>query len=103
MRRVLAVVAVLLFSSAAWSQEGRQGYYRHPTLHDGTLVFAAEGDLWKVAATGGLAQRLTTHAEEESHPTISGRPHARLWRQLRGRYRGVHDAAGGRAAEAADL
>ncbi len=71
MRRVLAVVAVLLFSSAAWSQEGRQGYYRYPTLHGDTLVFAAEGDLWKVGATGGLAQRLTTHAAEESHPTIS--------------------------------
>ena len=71
MRRVVAVVAVLLFSSAAWSQEGRQGYYRYPTLHGDTLVFAAEGDLWKVGTTGGLAQRLTTHAEEESHPTIS--------------------------------
>ncbi len=71
MRRVLAVVALLLFSSAAWSQGGRQGYYRYPTLHGDTLVFAAEGDLWQVAAAGGLAQRLTTHAEEESHPTIS--------------------------------
>jgi tricorn protease len=71
MRRVLVVVAVLLFSSTAWSQQGRQGYYRYPTLHGDTLVFAAEGDLWKVTASGGLAQRLTTHAEEESHPTIS--------------------------------
>ena len=86
MRRVLAVVAVLLFSSAAWSQGGRQGYYRYPTLHGDTLVFAAEGDLWQVAATGGLAQRLTTHAEEESHPTIS--PDGRTL-AYRGNYEGV--------------
>ena len=86
MRRVFAVVAVLLFSSAAWSQQGRQGYYRYPTLHGETLVFAAEGDLWKVSATGGLAQRLTTHAEEESHPTIS--PDGRTL-AYRGNYEGV--------------
>ena len=71
MRRIWVVVGVLLLGSTAWSQEGRQGYYRYPTLHGDTLVFAAEGDLWKVNAAGGLAQRLTTHAEEESHPTIS--------------------------------
>jgi len=86
MRRVLAVVAVLLFSSAAWSQGGRQGYYRYPTLHGDTLVFAAEGDLWAVAASGGQAQRLTTHAEEESYPTIS--PDGRTW-AYRGNYEGV--------------
>ena len=86
MRRALAVAAVLLFSSAAWSQQGRQGYYRYPTLHGDTLVFAAEGDLWQVAATGGLAQRLTTHAAEESHPTIS--PDGRTL-AYRGNYEGV--------------
>ncbi len=86
MRRVLAVVAVLLFSSAAWSQGGRQGYYRYPTLHGDTLVFAAEGDLWAVAVSGGVAQRLTTHAEEESHPTIS--PDGRTL-AYRGSYEGV--------------
>ncbi len=86
MRRVLAVVAVLLFSSTAWSQGGREGYYRYPTLHGDTLVFAAEGDLWQVAASGGLAQRLTTHAEEESYPTIS--PDGRTL-AYRGNYEGV--------------
>ncbi|NKB86745.1 MAG: protease [Acidobacteria bacterium] len=71
MRRLIALVSVLLVSSTAWPQEGRQGYYRYPTLHDDTLVFAAEGDLWKVSASGGVARRLTTHPEQESHPTIS--------------------------------
>ncbi len=86
MRRVLAVVAMLLFSSAAWSQQGRQGYYRYPTLNGDTLVFAAEGDLWQVPTTGGLAQRLTSHAAEESHPTIS--PDGRTL-AYRGNYEGV--------------
>lgn len=51
--------------------QGFEGYYRYPSLHNNTLVFSAEGDLWKVSLTGGLAQRLTTHLEEERFPTIS--------------------------------
>ncbi|MGH7541377.1 MAG: S41 family peptidase, partial [Gemmatimonadota bacterium] len=50
---------------------GALGFYRHPTLHAGTIVFAAEGDLWRVPLEGGLAQRLTTHHSEETDPTIS--------------------------------
>jgi tricorn protease len=47
------------------------GFYRDPALHQGTLVFQAEGDLWRVSLSGGVAQRLTTHPGIESHPTIS--------------------------------
>ncbi|MDP2188419.1 MAG: hypothetical protein Q8J69_07020 [Sphingobacteriaceae bacterium] len=47
------------------------GYYQHPDIHNNTIVFAAEGDIWKVAIEGGLAQRLTTHTEEEKHPVFS--------------------------------
>ncbi|MEW6071701.1 MAG: S41 family peptidase [Planctomycetota bacterium] len=50
---------------------GVLGTYRFPTLHGDTIVFAAEGDLWRVPAAGGLAQRLTTHPAEESHPVLS--------------------------------
>ena len=53
------------------SRGGALGYYRFPDLHDDVLVFAAEGDLWRVSASGGVAHRLTTHAEEERDPTIS--------------------------------
>ncbi len=47
------------------------GYYRFPAIHDDTIVFTAEGDLWKVSAEGGVARRLTTHAGQESHAAIS--------------------------------
>ncbi|MEZ4730630.1 MAG: S41 family peptidase [Caldilineaceae bacterium] len=47
------------------------GYYRFPALHGDTIVFTAEGDLWKVCLCGGLAQRLTTHHGVESRAAIS--------------------------------
>jgi tricorn protease len=51
--------------------QGFEGYYQHPDIHKNTIVFVAEGDIWKVSINGGLAQRLTTHVEEERHPSIS--------------------------------
>lgn len=51
-------------------EEGR-GFYRDPALHGDVLVFQAEGDLWRVPLTGGVARRLTTHPGMESWPTIS--------------------------------
>ncbi len=47
------------------------GYYRSPALTGDTVVFTAEGDLWKVPLTGGTAQRLTSHPGVESSATIS--------------------------------
>ena len=35
------------------------------------LSFTSEGDIWKVSVNGGLAQRLTTHPEEERYANIS--------------------------------
>ena len=52
-------------------QEGTLGFYRYPALHGDTIVFAAEGDLWKVSVEGGVARRLTTHHSEETDPVIS--------------------------------
>lgn len=51
--------------------QGFEGYYQNPTIYQNTIVFSAEGDLWKVPLSGGLAQRLTTHLEEEVFPSIS--------------------------------
>lgn len=53
------------------SAQGFEGYYQNPNIHNNTIVFVAEGDLWTVPLSGGLAQRITTHPEEENFPSIS--------------------------------
>jgi len=47
------------------------GYYRFPDLHNNTLVFTAEGDLWVSQLNQPQARRLTTHPAEETQATIS--------------------------------
>lgn len=47
------------------------GYFRFPALHHDTIVFTAEGDLWRAPAGGGAAQRLTSHPGPETHAAIS--------------------------------
>lgn len=59
------------FLSLTSAHAQQRGYYREPALHDQTLVFAAEGDLWTVGLEGGLARRLTSHAGVEQAPSIS--------------------------------
>ncbi|MEM7660527.1 MAG: protease, partial [Bacteroidota bacterium] len=62
---------LLMATVASAIAQGVEGYYQFPTLHKDQLVFCAEGDLWTVPLSGGLAQRLTTHPEEERYPHIS--------------------------------
>ena len=47
------------------------GFYRYPTLGGGVIVFSSEGDLWKVPAAGGVAERLTSSEGEERFPRLS--------------------------------
>ncbi len=47
------------------------GYFRQPAIHGDTVVFLAEGDLWKVKVSGGAATRLTSHPGDEVSPAIS--------------------------------
>lgn len=65
----------LLFLGVVWTlgvrADGPAGYYRFPALHGSTVVFTAEGDLWKVGVKGGLARRLTSHPGAEGHAAIS--------------------------------
>lgn len=65
----LALSLGVLVSTVSASEN--RGYYRHPALWNSTVVFTAEGDLWKVSADGGEAQRLTSHPGMESHAAIS--------------------------------
>jgi tricorn protease len=69
-RFFLAAVCFAVGAAQAAAEPVR-GYYRFPAVHGDTVVFAAEGDLWSVPVTGGVARRLTTHPGEESHPVIS--------------------------------
>jgi len=74
---LLAVFALVFAPVTSHAQSrsappaGARGFYRFPALHGDTVVFAAEGDLWKVAVSGGEARRLTTHPGEETDPEVS--------------------------------
>jgi tricorn protease len=79
MRRLLLAVAVVFSARlsarppalAAQSAPAALGYYRMPTVRGGTIVFVAEGDLWRVGIGGGTAVRLTSHPSRETSPAIS--------------------------------
>ncbi len=47
------------------------GYYRFPSIHDETIVFVSEDDLWSVPVTGGVPRRLTSNLGEVSRPSLS--------------------------------
>jgi hypothetical protein len=69
--KLIGCILFLIMGLCQLIAQGFKGYYQHPDIHQNTIVFVAEGDIWRVPTSGGLAQRLTTHAEEERHPIIS--------------------------------
>ncbi len=70
MAAVICCIFVSCLANIARPESG-EGYYRYPTIHKNVIVFSAEGDLWRVSSDGGVAQRLTSHASEETNPCIS--------------------------------
>ncbi len=68
--QLIIFLLILLFNNNINAQ-GVEGYYQYPDVHNNQLVFCAEGDIWTVSLDGGIAKRLTTHAEEETRPSIS--------------------------------
>ncbi|NRA50101.1 MAG: PD40 domain-containing protein, partial [Phaeodactylibacter sp.] len=69
--RLSGLFLFLLIGINQLISQGFEGYYQYPDIHDKTIVFTAEGDIWRVPVVGGLAQRLTTHPEEERYPVIA--------------------------------
>ncbi|QIR13863.1 S41 family peptidase [Shewanella aestuarii] len=82
---LLAMGCLSSFLATA-SQSSNQGYYRAPALHDNTIVFTAEGDLWKSQIGDKVASRLTTQAAEEIDASIS---HDGQWLAYSANYEGA--------------
>ncbi len=78
-RSARAAAAAILFASAvsfaptggAAETTPPDGFYRYPTIGGGLIVFASEGDLWKVPVAGGAAMRLTAYEGEEKFSSLS--------------------------------
>jgi tricorn protease len=52
-------------------QAQQKGYYRSPAITQNTVVFTAEGDLWKYDLSTGATSRITTNGGVETNPVIS--------------------------------
>jgi tricorn protease len=78
----------VLTSSSRAADSLPDGFYRYPAIGGGSIVFAAEGDLWKVPQSGGVALRLTAFEGEEAFPKIS--PDGR-WIAFTAQYEGNDD------------
>lgn len=65
------LLMLLLFLAPALKAGAQDPFMQYPDIQGNTIVFASGGDLWKVAAEGGIACRLTFGDGRESFPEIS--------------------------------
>ena len=84
--RIIACIIALFFSITIYSQQ--KGYYRTPAINGNTIIFTAEGDLWKYDMSNGFTSRLTTDKGLEINPCIS--PDGK-WVVFTGQYEGASE------------
>ena len=89
LRRITLLLMSAGLLATAVQAVAAEPYLRYPAIRGDAVVFTAEGDLWRVPAAGGAAQRLTTHAAAETHAAIS--PDGR-WVAFAGSYEGAQEA-----------
>ncbi len=66
------LLAVALLAACTAADAGTPGrFMQYPDILGSTIVFSWERDLWIVPATGGVAERLTTHPGMENEPKFS--------------------------------
>src|SRR5258708_38777747 len=71
MAHLTLFLALILTSPVSSPAASPPGYYRFPAIHGNTIVFTAQGDLFKVGVNGGTASALTTHPGQETNSAIS--------------------------------
>ncbi len=85
----LTLLPLLLSALLSQSVQAAPAYARFPAIRGDTVVFTSEGDLWKVAASGGRAERLTTHPGTETNAALS---HDGKWVAFTALYEGGAEA-----------
>lgn len=84
-----AAPAAATASNIAAAATASNAYFRFPSIRGDTVVFTAEGDLWKTSVRGGQAERLTTHPGYETNAAIS---RDGLWVAFSASYEGAQEA-----------
>ena len=69
-------MAAAMLAFPAWAGGAETGYYSQPAIHDSTLIFESEGDLWITTlpepdAVATIAHRITSSDGAETHPVFS--------------------------------
>jgi len=67
--RCICLIVLFFFAQNLTAQQ--KGYYLNPSINANTVVFGAEGDIWKYDISTGSTSRLTSDLGLESRPMIS--------------------------------
>lgn len=71
LRSFILTASLASMIASAYAAPAENAYVRFPSVRADSVIFTAEGDLWKVGVNGGAAQRLTTHPGAETNAAIS--------------------------------